>query len=219
MNITPIFDFLSELAKNNHKAWFDENRKTYEKVKKLFEEQVTSLLEELQAFDESLLGLEPKKCIFRINRDVRFSKDKSPYKLNFGASFQKGGKKTLGAGCYLHIQPHGESFVAGGIYAPQPPELAKIRQEIDYNLQEFKGIVSADDFCKTFGELEGEKVKGTPKGYQADNPALAYLQHKNFIGWKKLPDDFFKKDDWITDVLPYFKALKPLQNFLNRAVE
>lgn len=219
MHINPIFDFLTALAQNNHKAWFDENRKTYEQAKKLFEGEITTLLEGLQGFDEGLWGLEPKKCMFRINRDVRFSKDKSPYKLNFGGFFQKGGKKVAGAGYYLHIQPAGESFVAGGIYAPQPPELAKIRQEIDYNFAEFSGIVTAESFKNAFGTLQGEKVKGTPKGYQADNPALAYLQHKSLVVWRKLPDSFFSQDDWTKQVLPYFQAMKPLQDFLNRAIQ
>lgn len=218
MNTAFILDFLGELAQNNQKAWFDENRKTYEKAKKTFEGQVSNLLHELQGFDEGLIGLEAKKCIFRINRDVRFSKDKSPYKNNFGAFFQKGGKKAVGAGYYFHLQPN-ESFVAGGIYMPQPAELAKIRQEIDYNLTEFKAIIENDAFAQCFGALEGEKMKGVPRGYTADNPALAFLQYKSFTVWHKLTDEMLRQDAWHDTVVSAFQTLKPFNDFLNRAVE
>lgn len=217
MNTAFILDFLADLAQNNHKTWFDENRKRYEQAKKANENLATLVLEGLQQFDEDLLGLEVKKCIFRINRDVRFSKDKSPYKINMGSYFQKGGKKAIGAGYYLHLQPH-ESFLAGGMYTPQPPELAKIRQEIDYNLEEFKQIVQNDDFVKCFGSLEGEKIKGAPKGYTADNPALEYLQYKSFTVWHKISDEVLRQEQWIEGALDIFRALKPLNDFLNRAV-
>ncbi len=218
MNTSFILDFLAELAENNHKTWLDANRKRYEVAKQTFETRVVDLLQALQSFDENLQDLEPKKCIFRINRDVRFSKDKSPYKSNFGAYFQKGGKKAVGAGYYLHLQPNGESFFAGGIYAPQPIELGKIRQEIDYNLPDFQAIVTNPTFTGLFNGLSGEKMKTTPKGYTIDNPALEYLRFKSFTIWHKVADEFMRQDTWIPTASTAFQAIKPLNDFLNRAV-
>lgn len=219
MDTSSILDFLSDLAQNNHKGWLDANRKIYEQAKKIFEEQMDALLLALQGFDEGLLGLEVKKCIFRINRDVRFSKDKSPYKQNFGAYFQRGGKKAIGAGYYWHLQPNGESFCAGGVYTPQPPELAKIRQEIDYNEAEFRTILQNPDFVRYFGELENTKIKTLPKGYTADNPAIDLLKYKSFTVWHRLSDEAVRSDAWFTEAVAAFQAMQPLTDFLNRALD
>ena len=132
--------FLRDLKKNNSKEWFDTNRKKYESAKNDYEALVGDVIKQLSKTDESIAHLEPKQCVFRINRDVRFSKDKSPYKTNMGMYFSKGGKKSFYAGYYFHLQPGG-SFVAGGLWMPMPPELKKVRQEIDYNWEEFKKIV------------------------------------------------------------------------------
>jgi uncharacterized protein (TIGR02453 family) len=128
--------FLQSLQKNNNKPWFDENRKKYESAKENFAEFVEALINGIAAFDPTIQNLTAKNCMFRINRDVRFSKDKSPYKTNMGASISKGGKKINLAGYYFHCEP-GKSFAAGGFYMPMAPELAKIRQEIDYNFKEW----------------------------------------------------------------------------------
>jgi uncharacterized protein (TIGR02453 family) len=218
MNTQGILNFLNELKDNNQKAWFDANKKTYETAKKDFEAIVKYLIEEVISFDKDIEGMEPKNCIFRINRDVRFSADKSPYKTNFGASIQKGGRKSGLGGYYIHLQPGGESFLAGGIYMPMPPELAKIRQEIDYNGTEIKAILADKDFVKYFGELWGEKVKTAPKGYKADHPEIELLKQKSFIAFCKLSDKEVLAPKFIESVIPIFKAMKPLNDFLNRAV-
>lgn len=213
------FKFLKQLAKNNQKEWFDANRKTYELCKAEFETVVKSVIDKNSAFDNTIAGIEAKKCLFRINRDVRFSKDKSPYKLNMGASISPGGKKEMGAGYYIHIQP-GKSFLAGGCYMPDPVALPKIRQEIDYNTVEFKKIVNAKDFKTYFKELSQEdKLKTAPKGYPKDHPELGYLQHRHFIVVHDLKDNQVTDKNFPAYAANVFKAMLPLNVFLRRCME
>lgn len=133
--------FLSNLKKNNHKDWFEKNRNHYEDAKNNFLAFVTEVIALVEKIDPSIVGLEAKKCVFRINRDVRFSKDKSPYKTNMGASISKGGKKIQCAGYYFHLEPN-NTFIAGGLWMPPAEQLQKLRQEIDYNFDEFKKIIT-----------------------------------------------------------------------------
>lgn len=209
------FKFLKQLAKNNNKEWFDINRKLYETSKAEFEIIIKSILDKSVGFDKALAGIEAKKTMFRINRDVRFSKDKSPYKLNMGASINPGGKKEMGAGYYIHIQP-GKSFLAGGCYMPPPDILAKIRQEIDYNTKEFKKILSAKDFKTFFKGLsdEGDKLKTAPKGYAKNHPELSLLQHKHFIVVHDLKDEQIMDKNFPGYAAKVFKAMYPLNTFL-----
>ena len=134
--------FLKDLSKKNDRSWFENNRSRYEEAKTDFENFIQSVLERFSKKDDDLKELVAKKCTFRINRDIRFSKDKSPYKTNFGASMNRGGKKSMYAGYYFHCEP-GKSFVGGGLWMPMPPEMKKVRQEIDYNLDEFDSIVTS----------------------------------------------------------------------------
>lgn len=209
------FKFLKHLAKNNSKEWFDENRKQYETSKTEFEQVVKAVIDKSVLFDKELAGIEARKCLFRINRDIRFSKDKSPYKLNMGASINPGGKKEMGAGYYIHIQP-GKSFLAGGCYMPPPEVLAHIRQEIDYNAKDFKKILAAKDFKSYFKNLsdEGDKLKTAPKGYAKDHPELNLLQHKHFIVVHNLKDEQIMDKNFPAYAAKVFKAMHPLNLFL-----
>lgn len=212
------FKFLKQLAKNNSKEWFDVNRKTYELCKAEFETVVKSIIDKSSAFDKGLAGLEAKKCLFRINRDIRFSKDKSPYKLNMGASMNPDGKKEMGAGYYLHVEP-GKSFLAGGCYMPTPEVLAAIRQEIDYNAKDFKKILAAKDFKTYFKDLsEEEKLKTAPKGYPKDHPDLSLLQHKHFIVVHNIKDEQIMDKNFPTYAAKVFKAMYPLNTFLRNCM-
>ncbi len=212
--------FLKQLAKNNSKEWFDVNRKTYELAKEEFIDVVKKTIDKSAAFDKGLAGLEAKKCLFRINKDIRFSKDKSPYKLNMGASMNPGGKKEMGAGYYIHIEP-GKSFLAGGCYMPPPDVLAKIRQEIDYNGADFKKILNAKDFKTYFKALsnENDKLKTAPKGYAKDHPDLDLLQHKHFIVVHPLKDTDVTDKNFPTYAAKVFKAMLPLNEFLRACME
>ncbi len=208
------FKFLKQLAKNNNKEWFDANRKTYDTSKAEFEAIVKSVIDKSVLFDPKLAGLDARKSLFRINKDVRFSKDKSPYKLNMGASINPGGKKSEIPGYYIHVEP-GKSFLAGGSYQPMPDLLAAIRQEIDYNTAEFKKILNAKDFKTYFKELEQEgKLKTAPKGYDKDHPAIDLLQHKNFIMVHDLKDEDVLNKNFPAYAAKVFKAMLPMNEFL-----
>ena len=149
--------FLKALKKNNNKPWFDKNREKYNAAKYNLEEFVALLLQKMVSFDEDMKELTAKNCTFRINRDVRFSKNKTPYKINLSASFNRGGKKSIYGGYYFHLQPGGNSFVGGGLWMPEPENLKKLRQEIDYCFPEFKKIIGAASFKKHYGELERDE--------------------------------------------------------------
>ncbi len=177
-----IIKFLSALKKNNNKQWFDTHRNQYELIKKEFRLFVGQLINSIAVFDNSINFLEPKDCVFRINRDVRFSKDKRPYKNNLAAYFNKGGKKGGGAGYYIHIEP-GKSYMAAGVWMPPSEELSKIRQEIDYNFDEWKKLLSEKSFKKYFNGTIAfkESLVRPPKGYTEDNPAIEYIKLKSFV--------------------------------------
>lgn len=213
--------FLKDLKKNNHREWFETNRKKYEEAKADFEGFVTKVLEELSKTDETIAHLKPKECVFRINRDVRFSKDKSPYKTNMAMYISKGGKKTSDAGYYFHCEP-GAAFIAGGVWMPMAPELKKIRQEIDYNFSKFQSILSDKKFKQTFGDLErteGVVLTRPPKGYEEDNEAIDYLKLKSFIASTKITEEDLTSKDLVKKVVEHFKVMKPFINFLNHGLE
>jgi len=214
--------FLSILKENNNKPWFDANRKTYEAAKKNFAEVVQELIKGIGKFDKSIeeAQLEVKNCTFRINRDVRFSKNKDPYKTNFGASFSKGGKKAHSAGYYLHIDPS-ECFLAGGIWMPEPDDLKKIRIEIDYNYDEINGILTAESFKKYLPnglDREAFTVR-PPKGYDDTNPAIELIKLKSFTASSVIDSSEILKPNFTDTVLEGFKAMQPYIEFLNRAIE
>jgi uncharacterized protein (TIGR02453 family) len=214
--------FLKSLKKNNNKPWFDANKSKYLEVRNNFEEFVALLLQKMALFDEDLKELEYKNCLFRINRDVRFSKDKTPYKINFSASFNKGGKKSIYAGYYLHLQPGGNSFIGGGLWRPEPEQLKKVRQEIDYCFPEFKKIITAHSFKKHYKELEKDEKQmlvNVPKGYDKENPAVDFLRMKSFVATKSISDADILSPKLTNEIIQSYKALMPLVKFINRAFE
>lgn len=218
MNYQETFTFLKKLKENNSKEWFDANRKQYEVIKKDFNTYVKTLLTDVQKWDKDIIGFEPKDCIFRINRDIRFSKDKSPYKTNIGAGISMGGRKSMAAGYYLHVEPGNKSFAAGGMYMPESNSLKKVRQEIDYNYPTFLKIITHKDFKKYFETLGGEKLSTVPKGYDAKNPAIEHLKHKSYLMMHPIKDADFKKPNIYKHINHALKAMKPLNDFLNESV-
>ena len=213
--------FLKNLKKNNKKEWFDINRGKYESAKKDVENLSAEIIKRLSTIDESIAHLQPKDCMFRINRDVRFSKDKSPYKTNMGVYFSKGGKKGNTAGYYFHLEP-GNSFIAGGLWMPLPVDLKKVRQEIDYNWDEFNKIINSRKFKTAFGELDGSSeyvLSRPPKGYDENNPAIGFLKMKSFIASVKITDTDLATKDLVKKIVMQFESLKPLIDFMNRAIE
>lgn len=211
--------FLKDLKKSNNKEWFDANRNRYELAKTEYFLFVEEVLEQMKKVDASLSELQAKQCVFRINRDVRFSKNKEPYKTNFGASFSKGGKKVQCAGYYFHLEP-GATFIGGGFWMPMAPELKKIRMEIDYNLDEFNAILNNKVFKKQFSMLDQEeKLSRPPQGYEADNPALELLKLKSHVVMASVTDAALQEKNLASVVVSHFKTMMPLIHFLNRAID
>ncbi len=214
-------NFLKSLKRNNKREWFEKNRKAYEGAKSDFENFIQSLINTHCKNDPDLGELEAKKCIFRINRDIRFSKDKSPYKTNFGASMDRGGRKSGFAGYYFQLEP-GKSFLAGGLWMPEPEKLKKVRQEIDYCFDEFKQIVTYKKFRSQFGELyEGEEVKlsRVPQGFEKDNPAAEYLKFKSWLVMHDVEDAELTSKNLLKSTIDAFVTMQPFIRFLNRSIE
>jgi uncharacterized protein (TIGR02453 family) len=219
MDFNHILKFLQSLSKNNNRVWFEKHKTTYLQAKDDFDQFLETLLEELIKFEDSLAGLNPKKLAFRIYRDVRFSKDKRPYKGNMGAGFSPGGKMIQEPGYYLHIEPGNKSLLAGGLYMPDANNLAKIRQEIDYNSERILKILNDRKFKKLFPSLgDFDKLKTAPKGYVKDHPHIELLKHKSFIVSHPFSDKEVKDKKFAKHVAATAKIIKPLNDFLKDAI-
>ncbi|HRI40988.1 MAG: DUF2461 domain-containing protein [Candidatus Pollutiaquabacter aromativorans] len=213
------FAFLKALKKNNNRDWFNDHKSEYENAKDNVLGFIQELVVAFSTFDSSLRGLEAKDCLFRIYRDTRFSKDKTPYKTNLGASINAGGKKSMGPGYYVHLEPGG-SFIAGGIWMPPADEVKKIRQEIDYNGKDLKKILTKPSFKKAFGGLSREHaLKTAPKGYPKDHPDIELLKLNSFIVWKNVSDKDILGPKSIKSLTTLGKEMKPLMDFLKTALD
>ncbi len=211
--------YLENLKLNNNKEWFNDNKSHFELAKADFEAFITDLFAAIAKFDPSIGHHKPKECIFRIYRDVRFSKDKSPYKTHFGAHLTAAAKKSEihnRSGYYIHIEPGNNSMLAGGAYLPQGDWLKKIRQEIDYNGHEFLAIIQSPTFKSTFGELEGDSLVRPPKGFDENHQYLQWLKMKSFLATHKVKDNEVTHGDFLNHAAQTFETLKPLGDFLNR---
>ncbi len=215
-------EFLRALKENNNKPWFDENRKVYEMAKKDFGQLVHQLIKGVESFDKSVeeAALEVKNCTFRINRDVRFSKNKDPYKTNFGAFISKGSKKINAAGYYIHLEPEA-CFIAGGLWMTEPDDLKKIRSEIDYHWEEFQSIIDSVDFRENFPRGIDREVATVrpPKGYDESNPAIEYIKLKSFTVSAEVESNRCMQQSFADNMIQKFSTLERLVNFLNRAIE
>ncbi len=220
MDFPFILKFLKDLRKNNDRAWFEKNKSRYLEAKERFEGFVSSLLNEMVKFDERLAGLDPKKLPFRIYRDVRFSKDKSPYKVNMGAGFSPNGKLIQEPGYYLHVEPGNKSFIAGGIYMPDVENLSRIRQEIDYNVDALKKIMRGRAFRNTYDGFDDfDKLKTVPKGYAKDHPEIDLLRHKSYIVSHAYSDSELTDRKVVKTMAAHCKLIKPLNDFLRQALD
>jgi len=211
--------FLKQLKKNNNKPWFDAHRGAYDEAKKDFGNFIQQVLDAHAKKDEDLRTLQAKDCLFRINRDIRFAKDKTPYKPNLGASLDRGGKKSIFAGYYIQCEP-GNSFIGGGLWMPEAHNLKKVRQEIDYGWDEFRKIVQQKAFVNQYGELTKAEysLSSVPKGYEKENPAAEYLKLKSYIAFRSVSDAELTDKGLLKTTLKAFDALQPLLGFINRAL-
>ena len=219
MNFDLILKFLKDIAKNNNREWFEKNKTKYLDAKDHFDQFVAKLVTELTEFDQSLAGLNPKKITFRIYRDVRFSKNKLPYKSNMSAGISPRGKMVAEPGVYLHIQPNNKSFVAAGLWMPEPEPLAKIRQEIDYNGDILLKIMSNKKFKKMYGVFEAEySLKNVPKGYEKDHRYSGWLKLKSFVVSHAFTDKEVKDRKFMKTVIDTYRTAKPLNDFLKESI-
>lgn len=221
MHTRDLIRFLSELAENNNRAWFVMNKPRYDILRAEFLEMVTHLIQEISKFDPAITGCNPKKTLFRINRDMRFSRDKSPYKTTFSAAITASGlkKPSQGGGpaYYFHIDAEGTLLIAGGEYIPPPDRLRSIRQHVISDASGFEKVLKNRKLKAFFGDLQDEgKLKRPPKGFEPDAPHSEYIKMKSFIVWKEtslkedMPADFQK------EVLSGFRHAHPLVGWLRQ---
>ncbi len=214
--------FLKDIKLNNSKEWLDDNKKAYENAKNDILTLTSQLITSISDIDKTISNayLDPKKCITRLNRDLRFAKDKTPYKTDYYIVLNKNGKNSPSAFYYLHIEPD-NCFVGGGVYNPQPNQLKKIRQEIDYAFDEWTRIINDKTFKKTYpsGINNSGVLTRTPKEFDEANRANEFLRMKGFYTMEKLTDKEIVSIDTFDKINSYFKTTKPLVDFLNRAIE
>ncbi|WP_294265690.1 DUF2461 domain-containing protein [Chryseobacterium endophyticum] len=209
-----VFGFLKKLSQNNNREWFSEHKNLYVESQQNVIAFLESIITKMSGFDEELAKIDAKKALFRIYRDTRFSKDKIPYKTNFGASLGMG-KGSQKGGYYLHLEP-GKSFIAGGIYMPESSVLKELRKEISLYSEEFLAIINNNDFKKHFPEMDQEdKLKKIPQGFEKDDPMAEYLKLKNFIVVYDLKDEEVLDKNAVKNLTNIFKLMKPLNDFLN----
>ncbi|MHA8052355.1 DUF2461 domain-containing protein [Aquirufa sp. Wall-65K1] len=209
-----LLSFLSDLKNNNTREWFAENKERFLEQKLAFDQFTIQLISMFAEF-ENMDGVELKHCSYRIYRDVRFSKDKAPYKTWFSASFSEGGRKSGLMDYYVHIEPGGKSFLGGGMYDPTPEQLALFRQEIDYNAKHLKGIIQSPTFLQVFGEPVGDSLKKMPKGYEVDHPEIELLKKKQLFFWRKYSDSELTNPLFADMLIKDAQVLKPYLDFLN----
>lgn len=212
-NLEPTLRFLEELDCHNDRGWFNQHRPDYEAARAMFEAMLDDLIVELRPTDD-LQGLAAKNCIGRIYRDVRFSRDKTPYNTNLVAMIAPGGWGAGWLGYYISIQPRGQSMLAGGLYSPEPGQLDRFRQAIVRNAPQFKELISTREFIDAFGEVEGERLKTAPRGYDPAHPEIKWLQLKQITAIHHFSDADLLAGDFVEHAVDQCHALKPFLNYL-----
>lgn len=215
-----ILPFLDDLKANNNKEWFAANKKRYDIYKKEYHQLIDQLLKIMKSKDSGLEKLEVKNCTFRINRDIRFSKDKSPYKTNMGIWLKSGSLKQDAPGYYLHIE-RDHSFLGGGLYCPMPEQIHKMRKEIHFFYDDLRTVLDEKKFKTTYGSLQNDdkiSLKKPPRGYDQNDPALEFLKLKSYTAIHKISNKELSQDDFVEQAASKLLILKPLNDFINRAL-
>ncbi len=213
VDLAPVLSFLKQLEKNNERAWFEAHRPDYESALGRFEDFVAALIIEIADF-EDLDGVTPRDCLFRIFRDVRFSKDKTPYKTSMSAMIGPGGRKSRGFPFYLHVEPGDHSMLAGGCHELTTEQLAQWRTAVDRDVPTLKKIIGRKDFVDAFGELSGEKLSRAPRGYPADHPELELLRLKQITVMHTVTDREISSPSVVQSSTAVFKTMKPFLDLL-----
>ncbi|MBO4871275.1 MAG: DUF2461 domain-containing protein [Muribaculaceae bacterium] len=216
-NIKEILAFLRQLEQNNDRTWFKSHKAEYDALRKPWEQDMERLIGMVADYDENVRGLAVKDCVYRIYRDIRFRKDKSPYKTYFSGVLGRGGRHTVMSSYYVHFQP-GLLMMGGGIWWPEKPILNKLRSLIDAEPEEFLKIVNNKEITSRYS-WDSETLKTMPKDYKADHPMAAYLRMKEYILMMRLDERYFDCDDWVERVAADLRPLKPLHDYLNYVFE
>lgn len=212
--------FLDDLKANNNREWFLDNKKKYDFFKKDYHQLVNDFLNQLKPLDPSLEMLEIKNCVFRINRDIRFSKDKSPYKAHLGIWISAATKGINRAGYYIHIE-NNDCFIAGGLYCPEADDLKKIRKEISFFYDDLESILNERNFQTEFKNLDVNEtncLKNPPRGYEKEHPAIEFLKLKSFTTTQKFDITAVTQKDFVPKISKKLITLKPLIDFINRGL-
>ncbi|MGB8214492.1 MAG: DUF2461 domain-containing protein [Anaerolineales bacterium] len=217
-DLNPTVHFLDELSQHNSKAWFDMNRAAYQAARVPFEGFIDFLIDEFRIAD-NLQGLSAKECIFRLNRDLRFSRDKTPYKTNLGAVIGPGGRKSTWQGYYVSIEPHDRSMIAGGLYMPSPEQLGRFRQAVSQHPAALKRIIGEPAFVEQYGKIEGERLKTAPKGYDQDHPEIELLRLKQITVLHPLEDQAVLAEDFAEKVIRACRAMRPFLDYLEEVLQ
>lgn len=218
MNLKIILDFLIDLKFNNNRNWFNENKDQYLAAKLEYEKFIELLIPEIKKFDKDINVSLAKECVFRIYRDVRFSKNKEPYKINFGASIAKGGRKSPNAGYYIHFEPD-NSFIGGGIYQPDSKTIKSIRTAIVNDSEKYKSIINKPSFKKVFPEIYGEQLKSAPRGFSKDLECIDLIKNKHYVVTKNIDNSFWLKDNVIEEIAKILKVQYEFNQFLNDNID
>lgn len=213
-----VLQFLTDLSENNNREWYHANKGRYQESREKVLFLTDVLINEIRKFDREVPPLAPKDCVFRIFRDVRFSKDKRPYKTNFGAFISKGGRKSINAGYYFHIQPGG-SFVGGGLYMPEAVQLRAARDFLAEHGTEFLEITKDPDFMAIYPHMLGDKLKTSPKGFDKEHEFIELLRYKSFVFSRPISDREVLHNDFIEKLVDSFKKLHPVNALLNEALQ
>lgn len=213
---TETFAFIRDLGRNNNREWFEDNRDRYEAARADFLSFIGVWLMEMEAFEPSVAGMDPRRCMFRIYRDTRFSNNKTPFKNNFGARILPGGSKALHirTGYFLNVQP-GLCRISGGAFRPEPEWLNAIRDRLSWDSSKLRAILDEPKFKRMFGDLQGEAVKTAPRGYSKDHPDIDLIRQKSFLARFPLEDDRMFQPGFLKDLVTVCRTIKPLKDYLD----
>ena len=218
MDFPALIAFLSELSENNAKPWFEEHRPTYERLRGDWIAFVGQVIDGISQFDPSVGIVSPKDALFRINRDVRFSADKRPYKTTFSAAICPQGRNSGLPVYYFHVTEAGELLIAGGVYMPDPATLARIRQHIAEHPERLSEVLADPGFTATFGTIDGERLKRPPQGYDETTPHIEFIKLKSFTADIE-PHDWLARSDALADeIVAACRAMFPLIRWLREAL-
>ena len=214
MQLKKSQDFLLKLSRHNNREWFHDNKGFYQEARAEFLDFAEGLIEGMKTFTE-MGDIRAKECMYRIQRDIRFSPNKTPYNTHFSLMLSPEGRKTRLAPYYFRLKPDEHSLVAGGVWEGKAAMINMIRQEIDYGLEEFVGIIEAPEFIKYFGQMQGQSLKRIPRGYEEDHPRLDLIKKKQFLLFHYFEANDCLKPDFQQMVLERLQAMKPFLDFLN----